>query len=109
MVVCDDGATAAAGLAVRGSWLESDDTLYWQAALAVAWSIVLAVAAYSAGGRHAPAAVAGDTGGGSGCRCRQLVFSVNGIERLLINPSSSLLFSDYLPRCWSDRYQGSLR
>ena len=81
MVVCDDGATAAAGLAVRGSWLESDDTLYWQAALAVAWSIVLAVAAYSAGGRHAPTAVAGDTGGGSGCRCRQLVFSVNGIER----------------------------
>jgi len=90
LVVAVALVAAAAGLAVRGSWLESDGTLYWQAALAVAWSIVLAVAAYSAGGRHAPAAVAGDS------RCRQLVFSVNGIERLLIDPSPSLLLSDYL-------------
>jgi hypothetical protein len=91
-------ATAAvAALAVcQALWaqpggLSSESSFYVRVALGIVWSVVLAAAGFSVGACTTQT-VATVAAGPS----HELVFSVNGVERRLLNPSPSLLLSEYL-------------
>ena len=68
-----------------------ENAFFVRVALALAWSVALAAAGFSLGARATQTVVAV-----TASPSNELVFSVNGVERRLFNPSPSLLLSEYL-------------